>query len=113
MVKNHRTLRTDRDHESRANIVDDIVETAGYLLQQSRCCLRFLFLDNGGLIFHFSVSIPMPSVRYSAEFRTAAVSRLLSSNSSVAQVARDLGCSMRILGGFRWAALSPGIGSLI
>ena len=39
----------------------------------------------------------MPSIRYSAERRTAAVARVLSRQTSAAQAARELGCSINSL----------------
>jgi len=39
----------------------------------------------------------MPSVRYSAEIRSAAVARVLSHQTSASQTARDLGCSINSL----------------
>jgi transposase-like protein len=39
----------------------------------------------------------MPKIRYSADFRTAAVAQVLSRTSSIAQVAREVGCTVGTL----------------
>jgi transposase-like protein len=39
----------------------------------------------------------MPKIRYSADFRTAAVAQVLSRTGSIAQVAREVGCTVGTL----------------
>jgi transposase-like protein len=82
-----------------AAVTKNLSEKGKY--SRNRVLLVF-FVDRIMLVLlPYFPSFPMPSNRYTAEFRAQAVARLLAPNSSLTQVSRDLGCSVNALQAWR------------